>query len=208
VADTNWKITGDYFETCNCDYLCPCIFTHMQAQPTHGTCIAAIVMRINEGHFGDTDLAGVSFIVCISVDGPMANGNWTVGLVIDDAASIAQVEAIGTICSGDVGGPMEVGKALVGNFAGIERAPIEIDDQAMAFSVKAGGLFSNAAEATPSALDPSQPMYIENTAHPANSKLALARGTESHMHVFGIDWDDAEGGHNGHFAPFTWAPAA
>ncbi len=174
MADTSWKISGDYFETCNCEYLCPCIYTHMEAQPTHDTCIAAIVMRINDGNFGDVDLAGVSFIVCISVDGPMASGDWTVGLVIDDKASDEQVQSVGAICSGDVGGPMELGKALVGNFAGIERSPIEIDDQAMSFSVKAGGLFSNAAEGTPSALDPSQPMYIENTAHPANSRLALA----------------------------------
>ena len=35
----------------------------MDADPTHGTRIAAIVMRINEGNFGGTDLAGASFIV-------------------------------------------------------------------------------------------------------------------------------------------------
>ena len=207
MARTNWRIAGDYFETCNCDYLCPCIYTNMQAQPTHDTCIAAIVMRINDGTFGDTDLGGVAFIIAISVDGPMAGGNWTVGLIIDDKASDAQVDAVGQICSGDVGGPMEMGAALVGNFAGIERAAIEIDKQEMSFSVKAGELFENAAEATPSMADPNVPIHIDNTGHPVNARLALATGTESHMHVFGIDWDDAEGGHNGHFAPFDWSPA-
>ena len=207
MVGTNWRIAGEYFETCNCDYLCPCIYTNMQAQPTHDTCIAAIVMRINDGTSGDTDLGGVAFIIAISVDGPMAGGNWTVGLIIDDKASDAQVDAVGQICSGDVGGPMEMGAALVGNFAGIERAAIEIDKQEMSFSVKAGALFENAAEATPSMADPNVPIHIDNTGHPVNARLALATGTESHMHVFGIDWDDAEGGHNGHFAPFDWSPA-
>ena len=206
MAGTNWRIAGEYFETCNCDYLCPCIYTNMQAQPTHDTCIAAIVMRINDGTFEYTDLGGVAFIIAISVDGPMAGGNWTVGLIIDDKASDAQVDAVGKICSGDVGGPMEMGAALVGNFAGIERAAIEIDKREMSFSVKAGALFENAAEATPSMADPNVPIHIDNTGHPVNARLALATGTESHMHVFGIDWDDAEGGHNGHFAPFNWSP--
>jgi len=207
MADTNCRITSDYFETCNCDYLCPCIYTNMQAQPTHDTCIAAIAMRVNDGSFGDTDLDGVAFIIAISVDGPMANGNWTVGLIIDDKASDAQVDAVGQICSGDVGGPMEMGAALIGNFAGIERAAIEIYKQEMSFSVKAGALFENAAQATPSLADPKVPIHIDNTGHPVNARLALAVGTKSHMHAFGIDWDDADGGHNGHFAPFEWAAA-
>jgi len=207
MADSNWRITGDYFETCNCDYLCPCIYTNMMAQPTLDVCIAAIAMRVNDGTFDGIDLSGVAFIICIMVDGPMANGNWTVGLIIDDKASDEQVGAVGQICSGDVGGPMELGKALVGTFAGIERAAIEIDKQDMSFSVKAGNLFSNAAIGTANVHDPNVPIHIDDTAHPANKRLALAVGTESHMHAFGINWDDTKGGHNGHFAPFDWSPA-
>jgi len=108
-----WVIRGDYFETCNCDYLCPCIYTNMTAEPTHHTCKAAIAMRINEGNFGGTSLNGVAFVVMAMVDGPMADGNWTVGLIIDEGASDDQVAAIGAICSGDAGGPMEVASALV-----------------------------------------------------------------------------------------------
>ena len=104
-------------------------------------------------------------------------------------------------------GPMELAAALVGNFAGIERANIEINKQAMSFSVAAGALFENAAVGMANADDPNVPIFIDNTAHPANKRLALATGTKSHMHVFGIDWDDDEGGHNGHFAPFEWASA-
>ena len=204
MARTNWRIAGDYFETCNCNYLCPCIYTNMQAKPTHYT---LLTMRVNDGKFGDIDLGGVGFIIAISVEGPMANGNWTVGLIIDEKASDVQIDAVGQICSGDVGGPMELAAALAGNFAGIERANIEIDKRAMSFSVTAGALFENTAVGTANAHNPNVPIFIDNTAHPANKRLALATGTKSHMHAFGIDWHDDQGGHNGHFAPFEWAAA-
>jgi hypothetical protein len=40
--------------------------------------------------------------------------------------------------------------------------------------------------------------------HPANSRLALATSRGSHLHAFGLDWDDTTGRNNGHFAPFAW----
>ncbi len=32
MAETNWKLTGEYMESCNCDYLCPCIFTNRRSR--------------------------------------------------------------------------------------------------------------------------------------------------------------------------------
>ena len=58
----DWKIQGDWFETCNCDYLCPCIYTQMTAQPTHSECLVVGVYHIREGHFDDTSLDGLSFV--------------------------------------------------------------------------------------------------------------------------------------------------
>lgn len=207
MAESNWAISGDYFETCNCDYLCPCIVTHMTARPTTGDCKVAIVFRINEGHFGDLSLDGVSFVVAAYTPGPMADGDWTVGLIIDESASEAQREAVGTIASGQAGGPMAHAAPLIGTFAGIETAPIKIESSGMAFKVTAPGFLDIGANGTPSAENPDEPMIIDNTAHPANKRLALAQATHSHMHVFGIDWDDTSGKNNGHFAPFAWQAA-
>jgi hypothetical protein len=49
-----------------------------------------------------------------------------------------------------------------------------------------------------------EPMAIVHTGHPVNADLALARATRSHIHAFGIDWEDDTGKRNGHFAPFRW----
>jgi hypothetical protein len=50
-----------------------------------------------------------------------------------------------------------------------------------------------------------EPIYLDNVGHPAARRLALAKASSSHMHAFGIDWDDTSGRNNGHFAPFAWS---
>ena len=52
---------------------------------------------------------------------------------------------------------------------------------------------------------PGEPLYIDNTAHPANRRLALARSKETRIHGFGLNLDLVGKGNNGHFAPFAWA---
>ena len=52
---------------------------------------------------------------------------------------------------------------------------------------------------------PSEPIYLENVGHPANTKLALAKAVRSVFRAFGINWSDKSGTRNGHFAPFSWA---
>jgi hypothetical protein len=201
-----WHIEGQYMETCNCTFICPCIGTNMEAVPTEGQCKAAFAMRIDKGNMGDVTLDGVTFIVILQSPGAMAEGDMKVGLIIDDKASDEQVEAIGQIASGAVGGPMAVMAPLVGEFAGIERAPISFEMDGMNRAVKAGDMIDQAITGITSMADESQPIYLDNTGHPANSKLALAKAAHSHYDVFGIKWDaSADGERNGHFAPFSWA---
>ena len=51
---------------------------------------------------------------------------------------------------------------------------------------------------------PDEAICLDNTLHPANARLALARAERSHLHAFGLDWDDDSGQNNGHYAPFQW----
>ena len=135
----------------------------------------------------------------------MIEGDFTVGLIIDERANDDQVQAIADIASGAAGGPMAALAPLVGTMAGVERRPISFERDGMTFSVKAGDLVDQACAGVGSLANPDEPMYIENVAHPVNTKLALAKATHSSMHAFGIDWDDSSGTRNGHFAPFSWA---
>ncbi len=200
-----WQIEGQYMETCNCDYLCPCAPSHLTAQPTEGDCKAAIAMRIDKGAKDGVKLDGLAFIVVLHSPKAMAEGNITVGLIVDERASDKQVEAISAIATGAAGGPMAALGPLVGRIAGVEKRPISFVADGMKFTVKAGELIDQACEGVAGVARPDEPLYLDNTFHPVNPRLALAKATRSIFNAFGIQWKDTSGTRNGHFAPFSWA---
>jgi len=200
-----WRIEGQYMETCSCTYLCPCAESNLTARPTEGDCKAALALRIDKGEKDGVKLDGLSFIVVLHAPGPMANGNITVGLIVDQRATDEQAEAIGAIATGSAGGPMAAIAPLVGKVAGMEKRPIKFAIDGMQRIASAGELVDQACEGVPGPARPGEPIYLDNVGHPVNSRLALAKATRSRIHAFGIDWDDSSGVRNGHFAPFAWA---
>ena len=56
MPEPKWSLRGEYMESCNCDYLCPCTYTNPQEAATHDHCTAVMVFRIDEGHLGETKL--------------------------------------------------------------------------------------------------------------------------------------------------------
>jgi len=199
-----WSIKGNYMETCNCTFLCPCPTSHLTAIPTEGDCKVAIAMKIDNGNKDGVTLDGLSFIVLLHAPTAMGEGNITVGLIIDQVASDAQAQAIGDIVTGAAGGPMEALGPLVGKVAGIERRPIKFESDGLKWSVTAGDLISQSCEAVLGG-DGKTPMYIDNVVHPIGPRVAMAKATNSSFHAFGIDWEDSSGTRNGHFAPFSWS---
>lgn len=203
MSSTSWQVRGDYFETCNCDFLCPCITTNLTATPTQGHCDAALVFHIEQGRYDNLSLDGRTFAVLLRAPSAMSDGNWTVGVITDDEASQEQQEALLSIASGQAGGPMSALAPLIGNFAGVEAKPITYQKNGNTRSVSIPGILEQGCEGVAGGAA-NQPMYIDNAPHPANSRLALAKSTNSHLHAFGIDWDSS-GGNNAHFAPFSWS---
>lgn len=97
MARIDWRIKGPEISACNCDYGCPCQFN---ALPTRGQCTATVAMRIDEGHFGKTDLKGVKFAACATWPGAIHEGKGTIQAAIDDKASEAQRHAMLEILQG------------------------------------------------------------------------------------------------------------
>lgn len=202
---SSWQISGQYAETCSCTLLCPCISSNLTARPSDGDCKAAVAMRIDKGAKDGVQLDGISFVVMLHSPGPMADGNIKVGLIIDEAADDKQVAAIKDIATGAVGGPMAALAPLVGEIAGVQREKITFESKGLHHAVRAGNALDQICDGLPSVVNPDEPIYIDNVAHPANSRLAMAKATRSKMDVFGIKWDDSTGTRNGHFAPFNWS---
>src|SRR5437868_553990 len=95
-----WKIDGQYYETCNCAFMCPCIPGQLAVRPTNGTCQFAMAFQIERGAFGGLSLDGLGFIVLGLTPEEMGKGNWSVGLVTDARATTEQRDAIAAIASG------------------------------------------------------------------------------------------------------------
>lgn len=192
-------------ETCNCTFVCPCITSNLTAQPTEGDCKAAIAMQIDKGQKDGVSLDGVSFIMMLLSPRAMAEGNLTVGLIIDDRATQIQVDAITAIATGSEGGPMAAIAPLVGSFGGVEKRPITFRQDGLRYTVTAGDLVDQSCEGIASAMDPTQPVVLDHVAHPVSARMALAKATKSVFNAFGIVWQDSSGTRNAHFAPFSWA---
>ncbi len=204
MANVEWQIRGEYFEACSCDFVCPCPTSGLAARPTKGHCAVGLVFRVDRGQYGNTRLEGLSFAVLADTPGPMIQGNWTVGLILDERATKEQREALTTIASGQGGGPMAALAPLIGRFGGAEAKPIKFEMSGMRRSVSIPDVLDIAIEGIAGA-KPDEPIFFDNVGHPAASRLALAKASRSHMHGFGIDWDDTSGRNNGHFAPFAWS---
>jgi hypothetical protein len=200
----SWQIAGDYFETCSCDFLCPCVPSNLAAKPTKGYCDFAMVFHIETGNSDGVKLDNLTFAVVGNAPEVMGKGNWSVGLIVDDRASADQKQAIMSIASGQAGGPPAILTSVIGNFLGVESRPIEYRKDGSRYSVSIPNMLEQSLEPTVSPVNPDQPLYIDNTMHPANARLALAKATGSHLHAFGLNWDDSSGNNNGHFAPFNW----
>lgn len=201
---TKWQVSGEYFETCNCDYLCPCLTSNLAAKPTHGECYVAMVYNIDRGQYGNVNLDGLTFAVLAHTPGVMGEGNWSVGLITDERATPEQQQALVQIGSGQGGGPMANLGPLVSQLLGVEARPIHFEMNGMNRSVSIPGMLEEGVAGVPSPSVQGEPLYVDNTLHPANARLALAKSTGSHFHAFGLNWDDVSGNNNGHFAPFNW----
>ena len=208
MATQSWQVSGQYYETCSCDYVCPCLPGQMAARPSKGSCTFAMAFQIDHGSYGAVSLDGLGFILLGFTPEAMGKGNWSVGVLADDRARAEQRDAIATIASGAAGGPMAALSGLVGKMLGVESAPIRFDRSGVKWSVKAGTFVDMAAEGV-MGVNPNatEPLCLDNTGHPAANRFFLARASGSHVKALGLAWDDATGQNNGQYAPFSWRSA-
>ena len=208
MAMPSWQVSGQYYETCSCDFVCPCLPGQMAVRPSKGSCTFAMAFQIARGTYGTLSLDGLGFIVLGFTPEAMGKGNWSVGVIADERASAEQREAITAIASGAAGGPMAGVSGLVGKFLGVESAPIRFERNGVKWAVQASRFVDMSAEGA-KGINPNatEPLYLDNTGHPAADRFALARASKSHVHALGLEWDDMSGANNGQYAAFSWRSA-
>jgi hypothetical protein len=200
MAESRWSLSGDYFENCNCDVLCPCIHDS-QAVPTAGHCDVALAFHIATGHFAATTLNGVNFMVVLWTPTVMGQGNWKTALYIDAQATEPQRQALEQILSGQMGGPAERWMRLTSTFLGTRYVPITYTIDGKKRRVTIPNVIDFNIEGI-QARGRQDVMTLTNTGHPVSASLALAKGTGSTYTDHGMVWDNT--GKNGHYALFQW----
>jgi len=120
--DTQWKVAGTYFEACNCEAACPCVFT---SPPTDGECNALVGWHIDQGSFANPRLDGLNVALFAHAPGHMLQTKWKVALYVDEKADASQQDALTKIFSGAAGGHLAALGPLVGEVLGVRSAAID-----------------------------------------------------------------------------------
>jgi hypothetical protein len=122
-----YRLTGTYVGQCDCAQLCACA---VDGPPTgrDGQCHGLLVFGIKEGNLDDLDLSGVNVAMGYMAPSNISAGNLKLGLVVDEGASDEQANALERIFKGDEGGMFGEFVPLVGDWLGLERAPVSFSD--------------------------------------------------------------------------------
>jgi hypothetical protein len=122
-----YRITGTYVAACDCSLFCPC---PADGPPTgkDGHCHGSIVFQVREGNLDGTDVSGVNFGLFNYFPSNLTSGDWKIAIVVDEAASDEQAQALERIVSGKEGGPFGDFVPLTGEYLGMERAPVRLSD--------------------------------------------------------------------------------
>ncbi len=102
----SWRIRGSYFESCNCDAICPCrrIDGVPGGRSTHGVCLGVLSWLIEEGAADGTDLSGLPVALALRYSDDEPGSPWTWVLYLEARATDEQRAALEGIFTGRLGG--------------------------------------------------------------------------------------------------------
>jgi hypothetical protein len=198
VADS-WKVSGSYFESCNCDVACPCVFL---SPPTAGECTVLLAWHIDRGQFGGTTLDGLNAALAAYSPGHMLATKWKVALYVDQRAKEEQQTALVRIFSGQAGGHLANLVPLIGEVLGVRPTGIEYVAEGKRRTVRIGDVAAAEIEGLTGQNDADVTLgSVPFTAVPGVA-LTVAKSKQMRLTDHGFRWEVSN--KNGFFAPFTY----
>jgi hypothetical protein len=196
-----WSIEGTYFETCSCELMCPCNMSFDHGA-TYDYCRVVLVFNVAKGDVEGTDVGGLSLAVVADTPKVMTDGNWRVGVLVDERASDEQMQKLAAVFGGQLGGPMAGLAPLIGEMLGVERAPFEIVEDGLNHSAKIGDVIDfEVKDIVPFGVETGQPVRLVGVFHPVGQELTAAEAQRSQINAFGIEYE----GKTGLSSKFAWA---
>jgi hypothetical protein len=119
-----YHVQGRLLEVCNCNTLCPC---WVGEDPDPGTCDSILAWAVDSGTVKGVDVGGLVIAMSAHLPGNVLAGNWRAVVYIDDRATPEQEEAMLSVWTGQLGGPIADVASLVSDVITVERATIGFD---------------------------------------------------------------------------------
>jgi hypothetical protein len=194
-----WRVQGTYFEACNCDAACPCVFL---SDPTNDDCTALVAWHIDEGSFKGVRLDGLNVALAVHSPGNMAAVPWRAAVYFDAGAAEPQREALMQIFTGQAGGHPGRLVSHIGEVVGVSNLPMIYQAEGKRHSLKIEGVADVEIEAVPG--QGGADMTVDN------HLLCIAPGyaavvSQSKQVTYqdhGFDWHFS--GKNGFYSPFVY----
>jgi hypothetical protein len=182
--------------------MCPCNLS-LSHGATYDFCRVTLVFNIREGQIDGTDIGGRKVAAIADTPKVMTDGNWRLGVFVDDQATDEQFDKLVQVFGGQLGGPMAALGPLVGEMLGVQRAAIEIRDDGLRHSVRVGDAIDFEVEdIVPFGVETGRPVRFDGMFHPVGSNLTMAEARRSRINAFGISYEGKTGLST---AEFSWA---
>ena len=199
---TSWKVAGSYFEACNCDVACPCVFL---SPPTSGECTVLLAWHIDHGQFGEISLDEFNTALAAYSPGHMLETKWKVALYVDERANQGQRDALTQIFSGQAGGHLAGLVPLIGEVLGVKAAAMEYRSEGKRRSMRLGDF----ADAEIEGLSGQDGGDVTITSHPfapvPGFAAVVAKSKQMRFNDHGLKWEVSN--KNGFFSPFAYLSA-
>jgi hypothetical protein len=170
---------------------------------TYDFCRATLAFNIRKGTVDGTDIAGRKVVLIADTPKVMTEGNWRVGVFIDDGATDAQFDQLVQVFSGQLGGPMAGLAPLIGEMLGVQRAAIDLRDDGLLHSVRVDDVIDFEIEdIVPFGVETGEPVRFSGMFHPVGSDLTMAEAKRTRISAFGIEYEGKTGLSK---SDFSWA---
>ncbi len=198
---TNWNLQGSYFETCNCETACPCVWLQ---PPSEGDCKLLVAWHIDSGYLNDEKLDDLNVALACYSPGHMKEGNWQAALYVDERATDTQFDAITQIYAGKLGGHPAILMSFVTEVWGIKRVKIDFKMQGNQRRL----IIPDIAQATIESIQGikggdatiDNPPLCVVSSHPT----VVAKSSQYQYHDYDETWKFTE--RDGYYSPFTYQP--
>ena len=197
-----WRISGEFVVSCNCEVFCPCMMSLGKSRPTSGACLSWFGYHVASGEAGGQPVGGLNLVQMLEVPGPMAEGNWTVGLYFDERASETQRRALRPIFTGQAGGPIGWTSMMVGTLLEDRVVPIAYTNAAREWRFEIPEVLDGSVEALPG-LTGDGLIRVTNSRYWMAPDVVVGQGKRSRFRDRGRNWNLS--GRSAEHGRFDWS---